>query len=230
MKSILGKKVGMTRIFDDNGNIIPVTVIKAGPCKITAIKTKDKDGYSALQLGFDDVSGKNIKKPQRIDFDNKKIKPKKKLKEIRGMMLKKNREGGDKKEEKILGIGDEIKADIFEIGDFVDITGISKGKGFQGGVKRWGWSIGPRTHGSRCYREPGSIGASADPAKVVKGKHMAGRMGGKKTTVKNIEVVKINNGENIISVKGSVPSSNGSYLVIKESYKKKKREIIKHEE
>ncbi len=230
MKSILGKKLGMTRIFDNNGNIVPITVIEAGPCKVTAIQTEDRNGYSALQLGFDNVSEKNVNKPQRKEFKNNKIEPKRFLKEIRGNMFIKEKESDGKKEKdnkkkveqnKSLKVGDEVKVNIFDNGDFVDITGISKGKGFQGGVKKWGWSIGPKSHGSRSYRAPGSIGASADPSRVVKGKNMAGRMGGKITTVKNIRILKVNEKENIMIVKGCVPGSNKSYLVIRESYKKR---------
>jgi len=211
MNGILGKKIGITRIFDDKGNVIPVTVIKAGPCLITDIKTVKRDGYNAVQLGFEDTTEKRIKKPQRIYFKKKKLSPKKVLREIKVVMSK-------DKESKIK-IGAEIKVDIFKPGEYVDITGTSKGKGFQGGVKRWGWSIGPRSHGSRSHRTPGSIGASADPARVVKGKHMPGRMGGGKTTAKGIRIVNIDEKKDIMAIKGSVPGSKGSYLIIEKSYK-----------
>lgn len=223
MKGIIGKKIGMTRIFDEHGDTVPVTIIKAGPCQITDIKTVDRDGYSAVQLGFEERKEKRVKKPQRIDFQKKSISPKKIIREIKGFEIiseDKNNKDKDDDQGKIgLKTGDEVNVNIFKPGDSVDITGVSKGKGFQGGVKRWGWSIGPKSHGSRCYRVPGSIGASADPAKVVKGKHMPGRMGGKKTTVKNIKIIKVEEEKNILAVKGSVPGSDIGYLVIKESLK-----------
>lgn len=208
---MLGKKIGMTRIFDKQGKPVPVTVIKAGPCQITEIKTYSKDGYEALQLGFEDLPKKKTKKPQAVIFEKNKLSPKKFLREIR-MSISKDKECE-------LKIGDEIKVNIFKKNEYVDVTGISKGKGFQGGVKRWGWSIGSRSHGSRSYRAPGSIGASADPSKVVKGKHMPGRMGGKKTTIKSLRIIDIHEDENIMLVKGNVPGSKGSYLVIKRSNK-----------
>jgi len=220
MNGILGKKIGMTRTFNKDGNVIPLSVIKVGPCHITGVKTLEKDGYEAVQLGFEDIDKKRVKKPQEVYFSKNKLNPKKFLKEIRGVL--------PKDQESELKVGSQIKASIFTEGDFIDVSGIAKGKGFQGGVKRWGWSIGPRTHGSRHQRAPGSIGASADPARVVKGKHMPGRMGGKKATIKNLEVVNVEASEDIITVKGNIPGSNGTYLVIKRS-KSNKTKVAKKE-
>lgn len=203
--SIIGKKIGMTQVFNENGETVPVTVIKAGPCEVTGVRTLEKDGYKAIQLGFEDILEKRLNKSQRDYFKQSNITPKRILREIRSSFKKKPE------------LGKEVKVDIFKEGQKVDVSGISKGKGFQGGVKRWGWSIGPKSHGSRSYRKPGSVGASADPARVVKGKRMPGRMGGKKVTVKNLEIVKVDIEKNILALTGSVPGPKGGYLLIKES-------------
>lgn len=206
LDALIGKKIGMTQVFNESGETIPVTVIKAGPCEITGIRTLEKDGYKAVQLGFEDIPVRKLKKPQRSYFQQNDITPKR--------VLRERKVNFEKKPE----LGEKVNVNIFSKGEKVDISGISKGKGFQGGVKKWGWSIGPKSHGSRSYREPGSTGASADPAKVVKGKHMSGRMGGKKVTMKGLEVIKIDEDENILAVKGSVPGPKNGYLFVKSSF------------
>lgn len=205
---ILGKKVGMTQIFTDDGIKIPVTVIEAGPCVVQAVKIADKDGYNAVQLGYDNTSEKRVKKPQREYLRSKNINPKKFVSEIRL---------DDTPDVKT---GDEVTNGMFQAGDLIDITGNSKGKGFQGGVRRWGWAGGSETHGSMSHRAPGSIGQSSYPSRVFKGLRMAGHMGAGRKTVQNLEVVEVNTEDNTVLVKGAVPGPNGSYLVIR--YAKKR--------
>lgn len=200
-KGILGKKVGMTQVFKDDGSIVPVTVIEAGPCVVVQKKTKLKDGYNALQLGFDDVKPNKLTKPKLGQFKKREIDPKKHIKEIRNF--------GEELEE-----GDEVTVDLFEKGEKIDITGLSKGKGFSGNIKRWNHNTGPKTHGSHFHRAPGSIG-SVDAARVFKGQKLPGRMGRDQTTVKNLEIVEVDNGKNILMVKGSVPGPKKSLLTIK---------------
>lgn len=201
MIGLLGKKTGMTRIFDDNGNVIPVTIIEAGPCYVTQIKTKEKDGYSAVQLGFDDKKPKNVNKPLLGHFNKAKVTPTRVLSEFRNFDLKE------------IKIGQEISVDIFSVGDKLSVQGISKGKGFQGVVKRHGFGGGPVTHGqSDRLRAPGSIGASSFPSRVFKGQRMAGRMGGTKVTIRNLQVVKIDKEQNLIFVKGAIPGHINSYV------------------
>ncbi len=199
MKFILGRKIGMTQVFDQEGRVIPVTVVSAGPCFITQIKTKDKDGYLALQLGYEKIEkAKKIKKTQ-------KDKPFKVLKEVRI------------KEEEVsqFKVGDEVKVDIFKPGDIVDVSGTSKGKGFQGVVKRWGFSGRNATHGVKHEeRTLGSVG-SAFPQRVIKGKKMPGRMGNKRVTVKNLEIIKVDPENNLIAIKGALPGGKGSLVEIK---------------
>lgn len=208
VKAILGKKVGMTQIFDDEGEVLPVTIVEAGPCAVVQKKTKEKDGYTAVQFGFEDVKENRVNKPLKGHFEKHGVEPKKYIKEVRT--------NGDDIEYQV---GEEIKADIFEKGDKVDVTGTSKGKGFAGTVKRWNFSIGPKSHGSRNYRIPGAIGGSADPGKVFKGKKMPGRMGREKVTIQNLEVVKIDPEKNILAIKGAVPGPKKGLLLIKDSVK-----------
>lgn len=203
MLGILGKKIGMTTYFEDSGNAIPCTVIEAGPCVITQIKTKEKDGYESVKVGFGTRKEKSISKPQIKVYQNLKIAPPRYVKELRDFPVND------------LRVGDSIKVDIFTEGEKVKVTALSKGKGFQGVVKRHGFAGGVRTHGqSDRERAPGSIGASSYPSRVLKGQKMAGRMGGDKVTIRNLQVVKIIPDSNLILVKGSVPGANSGIVEI----------------
>lgn len=203
-KGIVGKKVGMTQVFNDEGQLVPVTVVQAGPCVVVDKKTPEKDGYSAIVVGFD--KPKRINKPRAGIFKKAGVEPKKYLVEIKVENL-------DEFE-----IGQEFKADVFEKGEIVDVTGKSKGKGFQGTVKRWNFRTGPKTHGSHSYRIPGSLG-STDPARVFKGKKLPGRMGGERITTQNLEIVDVDVEENLILVKGAIPGPNKSLVTIREAVK-----------
>ena len=205
-KAILGKKVGMTQIFDENGRAIPVTVVEAGPCTVVQVKTKDADGYEAIQLGFGEVKEKKLVRPVKGHFTKANVEPKKHLREFR-------------LEEISYNVGDEIKADIFAAGETVDVTGTSKGKGFQGVIKRHGQSRGPMGHGSMYHRRPGSMGSTSTPGRVFKGKRLPGHMGANTITIQNLEVVSVDLDKNVILVKGSVPGANGAILKIKQSVK-----------
>lgn len=204
-KVILGRKIAMTQIFDENV-IIPITIVEAGPCVIVQRKVKKKNGYNAIQLGFLEVKKNRLSKPELGHFKKSKVDPKKYLREIRVENI------GS------LKTRDEIRVDVFKEGDLVDVVGISKGKGFAGVVKRYGFKGGPASHGAGGWRRrPGSIGASADPSRVFKGKKMPGRMGAEKKTIRNLKIVKIDKKENLLLIRGSVPGSKGSLLTIKGS-------------
>ena len=205
-KAILGKKIGMTQIFDENGKAIPVTAIEAGPCTVIQIKTVDNDGYQAVKLGFGEVKENKLTKPKKGEFAKANITPKKHLREFR-------------LEEISYNVGDEIKADIFAAGDAVDITGTSKGKGFQGVIKRHGQSRGPMGHGSMYHRRPGSMGSTSTPGRVFKGKKLPGHMGNVTVTIQNLKVVRVDLDKNCILVKGSVPGNKGAILKIKDATK-----------
>jgi len=211
LKGILGKKIAMTQIFTEDGKTIPVTVVEAGPCTITQIKSTDKEGYDALQLGFGDVREKKLKKPQRGHFESKELEPRRHLAELRV--------------EDLAGyeVGQEITADIFSKGDRVDITGRSRGKGFAGVIKRHNFSGGPASHGAHFHRAPGAIGACATPARVFKGTRMPGRMGAEKVTALNLEVVDVKPERNLLLLRGSVPGPEGGLLVIREAVKARKK-------
>ncbi len=211
-KGILGKKIGMTRIFNEEGQAVPVTVIEAGPCSVLQVKSTAKDGYSSIQIGYGRKKESKTNKPALGHLKKTGAQPPKYIKEIKT--------SGDEEFQP----GQEIKVDIFEPGEFVDIIGISIGKGFQGGMKRWHYSGGPKTHGSMSHRRPGSIGASASPSRVFKGKHMPGHMGSQVKTIQNIKVVKVDTDNNLIMVKGSVAGKPNSYLIIKQALKKRKTE------
>jgi large subunit ribosomal protein L3 len=203
VKSILGKKVGMTQIFTEDGQLVPVTILEAGPCRVIHLRTEEKDGYSALQVGFDEVKKeKNITKGRLGHFKKVKQQPYRFLKEVR-------LEGLDVK------VGDSVSVDIFQKGDRVSITGTSKGKGFQGVMKRHNYRGGPASHGSMFKRAPGSIGQSSYPSRVWKNKGLPGQMGSERVTTKNIEIVDVRKDQNLLIVKGSVPGANKSYLVIR---------------
>lgn len=205
MSGIIGKKIGMTSLFTEDGKNIPCTVIKAGPCSVLQIKDLKKDGYSAVQLGFEDKSKKNVGKPMLGHFKKAGVLPKKKIIEFNGDFVNN------------LTIGSEVTLELFSEGEYVDVTGVSKGKGFQGVVKRHGFAgVMQSTHGQHNrLRAPGSIGAGSDPSRVFKGLKMAGRMGNKQVTIQNLQVLKIDNKKNIIIVKGAVPGFKNSYLAIK---------------
>lgn len=210
MKALIGRKVGMTQIFNEEGHVIPVTAIEVGPCVITQIKTVEQDGYTAVQLGFGDVKENKLTKPAKGKFDKANVTPKKHLKEFRVDSV----EG--------MNVGDELNADTFVVGDKVDVQGTSKGKGFQGVIKRWGQHRGPMGHGSMYHRRPGSMGPTSTPGRVFPGKHLPGHMGDVTVTVQNLEVVKVDLDKNVILVKGSVPGAKGAILRVKSSVKTKK--------
>ncbi len=206
-KGLIGRKVGMTQIFDEEGKVIPVTAIEVGPCTVTQIKTVEQDGYTAVQLGFGDVKERKLNKPELGHLSKNKLAPKKYLREFRLDSV----EG--------MKVGDELKADVFAAGDKVDIQGTSKGKGFQGVIKRHGQSRGPMGHGSMYHRRPGSMGPTSTPGRVFPGKNLPGHMGVETVTIQNLEVVKVDLDKNVILVKGSVPGAKGSILKIKSSVK-----------
>jgi large subunit ribosomal protein L3 len=204
MEGIIGKKIGMTRIFDPEGHSVPVTVIEAGPSPVVQVKSVEKDGYSALQLGFGEKRKNLVNLPLSGHFAKAKVEPKRMLKEIRT------------KEDEKMEAGQEVRVDMFAMGDKVCVTGISKGLGFQGGVRRHKFHGGSKTHGqSDRLRAPGSIGGSSYPSRVFKGQRMAGRMGGNKVTVTNLLVAGIDSGKNLLLVKGAVPGKRNSYLIIR---------------
>ncbi|MGL5753796.1 MAG: 50S ribosomal protein L3 [Paraclostridium sp.] len=209
MKGILGKKLGMTQIFTEAGNVVPVTVVEAGPVVVTQIKTIEKEGYNAVQIGFQDAKEKSLNKPQKGHLAAANV-LKKHLKEFRM----------DSVEE--FTVGQEMKADIFAAGEMIDVTGTSKGKGFQGPIKRHGQSRGPESHGSRYHRRPGSMGACSFPGRVFKNKKLAGHMGSVTVTVQNLEVVRVDAEKNLILVKGAIPGAKGSVVTIKEAVKASK--------
>ena len=207
-KGLIGRKVGMTQIFDETGKVIPVTAIEAGPCVVAQVKTEETDGYTAIQLGFGDVKEKKVIKPIKGHFAKGNVTPKKHLREFRVETVE-------------VKVGDELKADIFAAGDKIDIQGTSKGKGFQGVIKRHGQSRGPMGHGSMYHRRPGSMGPTSTPGRVFKGKKLPGHMGVQTVTIQNLEVVKVDLDKNVILVKGSVPGAKGAVLKIKSSVKSK---------
>lgn len=202
MKGILGKKIGMTQVFTADGAVVPVTVVEAGPVVVTQIKTEEADGYQAVQVGFEDVKEKALNKPKKGHLAKSGV-MKRSLKEFRVDSV----EGYE--------VGQEIKADVFAEGDKIDVTGISKGKGFQGPIKRHGQSRGPESHGSRYHRRPGSMGACSYPGRVFKNKKLAGHMGSVKVTVKNLEVVKVDADKNLLLIKGAIPGAKGSTVTVK---------------
>lgn len=206
-KAIIGKKIGMTQVFDAKGKVIPVTVIEAGPCVVAQVKNTDTDGYNAIQLGFGDVKESKLNKPIKGHFAKSNLTPKKHLREFRMDSINE------------IKVGDELKADTFVAGEKVDIQGTSKGKGFQGCIKRHGQTRGPMAHGSMYHRRPGSMGSTSTPGRVFKGKKLPGHMGRETITIQNLEVVSVDLDKNVILVKGSVPGINGSILKIRTSVK-----------
>ena len=206
-KAILTTKVGMTQIFNEDGVLTPVTVLQAGPCVVTQVKTVDNDGYSALQVGYGDIREKLVNKPKKGHFAKAGVSAKRYVKEFR------------LEDAESYTLGQEIKADVFTAGDKIDATAKSKGKGFQGAIKRYGQSRGPMAHGSKYHRHAGSNGSATTPGRVFKGKRMPGHMGAVKVTVQNLEVVRVDADQNLILVKGAVPGPKKSLVMLKESVK-----------
>jgi len=206
-KAILGTKLGMTQLFGEDGILIPVTVIEAGPCRVIQKKTAENDGYDAVQVGFLEKKEKHTTKPLQGHFKKAGTGYMKYLKEFK------------LDDAANMNVGDEIKADVFAEGDAVDVTGISKGKGYAGTIKRWGTHRGPMTHGSGYHRGPGSMGACSSPSRVMKGKKLAGHLGVEKVTIQNLSVVKLDAENNILAIRGAVPGPKGGLLVIKNSVK-----------
>ncbi|MBE6859883.1 MAG: 50S ribosomal protein L3 [Ruminococcus sp.] len=207
-KGIIGKKIGMTQIFDEAGKVVPVTVVEAGPCVVVQKKTVDNDGYAALQLGFGDVKVQRVNKPMKGHFDKADVACKKTLKEFRF------------EDCETLNVGDIIKADTFTVGDIVDVSGTSKGKGFAGAIKRHNQHRLKETHGTGpVHREAGSMGACSSPSRIFKGKGMPGHMGAEQVTVQNLEIVKIDEENNLIAIKGAVPGPKGGIVCIIDSVK-----------
>ena len=206
-KAILTTKVGMTQIFNEDGVLTPVTVLQAGPCVVTQVKTVENDGYAAVQVGFGDIREKLVNKPMKGHFAKAGVAPKRFVREFR------------LEDAESYAVGQEIKADVFAAGDKIDATAKSKGKGFQGAIKRHGQSRGPMAHGSKFHRHAGSNGSCSDPSKVFKGKKMPGQMGNKRVTIQNLEIVKVDAENNLILVKGAVPGPKKSLVTIKETVK-----------
>jgi len=212
MRGILGKKVGMTQLFDDSGQVVPVTIIEAGPCTVTQVKTVESDGYNAVQIGFEETPERKLTKGQRGHLAKAGAPTLRRLRELRY---------GEAPE---LNLGDVIKADVFEEGDYVDVTGISKGKGFAGTVKRHGFAGGPKTHGqSDRHRAPGSAGAGTTPGHTFPGMRGPGQMGNKRVTVQNVQVALVDAERNLLAIKGSVPGARGSLVLVREAVKKPKQ-------
>lgn len=208
-KGIIGRKIGMTQLFTENGNVVPVTVVEAGPCTVIQKKTVENDGYEAVQLGFEDIREKLVVKPIKGHYDKAQIAYKRVLKEFK---LDNSAE---------MNVGDVLKADVFAAGDVVDVTGISKGKGYQGTIKRLGFHRQPMTHGTSGYhRHQGSMGANSTPSKVMKGKGMPGHMGSEQVTIQNLSVVKVDGENNLIAIKGAIPGPNGGLVIVKTAVKK----------
>ena len=209
-KGIIGKKIGMTQIFDEKGNVLPVTVIEATPNVVAQVKTVETDGYNSIQLGYGEVKDKHINKPEKGHFAKAGLTAKKHLREFRVEDVENYK------------VGDEVKADIFEAGEKIDVQGTTKGKGFQGVIKRHGQHRGPMGHGSMYHRRPGSMGSTSTPGRVFKGKKLPGHMGRVTVTIQNLDVVRVDMDKNVILVKGSVPGAKGAILKIKSAVKASK--------
>ena len=206
-KAIMGTKLGMSQVFSQDGTVIPVTVVLAGPCPVVQVKNTEKDGYNAIQIGYGAIKEKNVVKPVKGHFGKAYVKPLRKLRELRQADCS------------AYSVGDEIKCGIFAAGEKVDVTGTSKGKGFAGAVKRWNHHIGPKAHGSGYHRGVGSMGACSTPSRVFKNKKMSGHLGNERVTVQNLTVVKVDTERNLILLKGAVPGPKGGFVVIKDSVK-----------
>ena len=207
-KGIIGKKIGMTQIFDAKGNVVPVTVVEAGPCVVVQKKTVENDGYAAVQFGFGDVTAKHVTKPQKGHFDKADVAPKKVLREFRLADCDQ------------YGVGDVVKADVFTVGDHVDVVGTSKGKGYAGVIKRWNHARLKESHGTGpVARHAGSLGACSSPSRVFKGMKGAGHLGAERVTVQNLDVVKIDVENNLIAIRGAIPGPRGGIVMISDSVK-----------
>jgi len=206
-KAILGKKIGMTQVFDEDGVVIPVTVIAAGPVAVVQKKTVENDGYDAIQVGFEDAKEKALNKPLKGHFAKTGVALKRILREFR------------MDDCSSYNVGDQITADVFAAGEKVDVTGTSKGKGFAGAIKRWGSHRGPMTHGSGYHRRPGSLGACSTPSRVMKNKKLPGHMGVERVTIQNLDVVRVDGEKNLILVKGAVPGPKGGLLIVRDTVK-----------
>ena len=221
-KGLIGKKIGMTQIFDGTGKVIPVTAIEVGPCVVAQIKTEETDGYNSIQLGFGTIKENKVNKPEKGHFTKASIVPTKYLREFRVDSIEN------------IKVGDELKADIFAVGDKIDVQGTSKGKGFQGVIKRHGQHRGPMGHGSMYHRRPGSMGSTSTPGRVFKGKRLPGHMGVETVTIQNLEIIETNTNENYILISGNVPGAKNSIVLIKTAIKGNKKvnpkEIISYEE
>ena len=208
-KGLIGKKIGMTQLFDENGKVIPVTVVEAGPCVVVQKKTTENDGYEAVQVGFGDVKVQRVNKPQAGHFAAAKVAPKKVLKEFR------------LDDCAALNVGDILKADVFAVGDRVDVVGTSKGKGTAGAIKRWNFSRLKESHGTGpVARHAGSLGACSDPSRVYKGKKLAGHLGAERVTIQNLDIVKVDAENNLIAIKGAIPGPKGGIIVLADTVKK----------
>jgi len=205
-KAIIGKKLGMTQLFDERGNVVPVTAVEAGPCVITQVKTVENDGYAAYQYGFGEIKVSHVNKPMAGHFKKNDVAPKKYLREFRLDGVEAN-------------VGDLIKADVFAEGDSIDVTGTSKGKGFAGNIKRWNQARGRKTHGSHSYRVAGSMGACTYPGEVFKTKHLPGHMGHERITVQNLEVVRADAERNLLLIKGAIPGAKGGLVLVRSTVK-----------
>ncbi len=207
-KGLIGKKIGMTQIFDEKGNVVPVTVVEAGPCPVVMKKTIENDGYEAVQIGFGDVKVQRVNKPMTGHFKKADVAPKKSLREFRLDSIDE------------LNVGDILKADVFAVGDKVDVVGTSKGKGTAGSIKRWNFSRLKESHGTGpVARHAGSLGACSDPSRVYKGKKLAGHLGHERVTIKNLNVVKVDVENNLIAIKGAIPGPKGGLVLISDSVK-----------
>lgn len=205
MEGILGRKIGMTQVFNDDGTVVPVTVVKAGPCLVVQRKTAESDGYDAVQLGLvEDIPPRRVTKPRRGQFEKAGVGPMRRLGEF-GLV-----DGEDE-----VALGDKVRASIFEVDEYVDVVGTSRGRGFQGVIKRHGFAGGRATHGSMFHRAPGSIGQASDPSRVFPGQKMPGRMGGKRITTKNLRVVKVDEDRDLLYLKGAVPGPPNAYIAIR---------------
>lgn len=206
-KAILGKKLGMTQLFDEMGKIVPVTVVEAGPCVVVQKKTADNDGYEAVQIGFKELEERKANKPMKGHFEKAGVGLKRYLREFK------------LEDAASMNIGDEIKVDVFAAGDKVDVTGTSKGKGFAGAIKRWGAHRGPMAHGSGYHRSAGSMGACSSPSRVYKGKKLAGHMGTDTVTIQNLDVVNVDVEKNLLLVRGAIPGPKGGLVIVKNTVK-----------
>ena len=208
-KGLIGKKIGMTQLFDESGNVIPVTVVEAGPCTVVQKKTVENDGYAAVQIGFGDVKVQRVNKPMAGHFKKADVAPKKVLKEFR------------LEDTESVNVGDVLKADVFAAGDRVDVVGTSKGKGTAGAIKRWNFSRLKESHGTGpVARHAGSLGACSDPSRVYKGKKLAGHLGSERVTIQNLDIVKVDAENNLIAIKGAIPGPRGGIVVIADTVKK----------